>query len=81
MRTKFGCGCTVEVRDPHIGPVCLTHCPLHAAAPDLLAACERAAAILRPEVEPMAFERQAAYSLLRAALEKARGEQPRRTDR
>jgi hypothetical protein len=28
-----------------------------------------------------ADERQAAYGLLRAALEKARGEQPRRTDR
>ncbi len=42
MKSKFACGCVVEVASPSLGPVSLTYCPLHQAAPDLLAAAEAA---------------------------------------
>ena len=47
---------------------------LIAAAPEMLEACIRAAICLRPDVQPLEFEREATLSLLRAAIARAKGD-------
>ena len=67
------CGCVLERNE--IG-LHMKECPLHAAAPDLLAACEQFVRIAEDGRHPnwARYMKTGAGEKMRAAIKKARGE-------